>query len=139
MILIVYQACADRLKREIEEFGPDPQFDVIRGKKEEAKEEPEVKEEVSETKLLKPQRRANVHIFFLYLSLFLTFFSNCCSFIIFIIYLQFQAKTAQKGASAEKYQYEIMESSGIDREEIPKFCDPKYWLEVFPPRTQVIF
>jgi leucyl-tRNA synthetase len=100
------KACADRLKREIDEFGTNPDFDVIRGQKEESKEDVvEVKEEVSETKMLKPQRRAN-------------------------------AKTAQKGASAEKYQWEIMESSGIAREEIPKFCDPKYWLEVFPPRTQ---
>jgi leucyl-tRNA synthetase len=98
------KACADRLKREIDEYGINPQFDEIRAnKKEESKDE--VKEEVSEAKMLKPQRRAN-------------------------------AKTAQKGASAEKFQWEIMESSGIEREEIPKFCDPKYWLEVFPPRTQ---
>jgi len=101
------KACADRLKREIDEFGTNPQFDLIRANKAESKEETEdVKvEEISESKLLKPQRRAN-------------------------------AKTAQKGASAEKYQWEIMESSGIPREEIPKFCDPYYWLEVFPPRTQ---
>jgi leucyl-tRNA synthetase len=34
-----------------------------------------------------------------------------------------------KGAS----QYEIMLKNGISETEIPKFQDPKYWLEYFPP------
>ncbi|PCH43011.1 leucyl-tRNA synthetase [Wolfiporia cocos MD-104 SS10] len=45
---------------------------------------------------------------------------------------------AKKGKVAAKatglqYQFQIMESMGIHREEIHKFADPYYWLEYFPP------
>jgi leucyl-tRNA synthetase len=30
-------------------------------------------------------------------------------------------------------QFEILKQIGISDEEIPKFVDPKYWLEFFPP------
>jgi leucyl-tRNA synthetase len=32
-----------------------------------------------------------------------------------------------------KSQFEIMKGMGISAEEIPKFADPSYWLEYFPP------
>ena len=46
--------------------------------------------------------------------------------------------TAKKGkASAKtikaKYQFQIMLSQGLPREEIHRFADPAYWLEFFPP------
>lgn len=31
-------------------------------------------------------------------------------------------------------QYEILLQNGIDEAEIPKFVDPTYWLEFFPPQ-----
>ncbi|KAL6308866.1 leucine-tRNA ligase [Sparassis latifolia] len=45
---------------------------------------------------------------------------------------------AKKGKIAAKatglqYQYQIMESMGIQRSEIKKFADPYYWLQYFPP------
>ncbi|EPY50222.1 cytoplasmic leucine-tRNA ligase Lrs1 [Schizosaccharomyces cryophilus OY26] len=43
-----------------------------------------------------------------------------------------KSKAASKTA-AVKYQFQIMESLGIPRNEISKFADAKYWLEYFPP------
>ncbi|KAH9929466.1 leucine-tRNA ligase [Fomitopsis serialis] len=48
------------------------------------------------------------------------------------------ADKAKKGKVAAKatglqYQFQIMESMGIPREEIPKFADPYYWPKYFPP------
>ena len=31
-------------------------------------------------------------------------------------------------------QHDILKQIGITDEEIPKFSDPKYWLEFFPPQ-----
>jgi leucyl-tRNA synthetase len=33
----------------------------------------------------------------------------------------------------EKTQFEILTQLGIEKSEIPKFTDPLYWLEYFPP------
>lgn len=38
---------------------------------------------------------------------------------------------------ALKYQFQIMESIGVPREEIKKFADPYYWLTYFPPICMV--
>ncbi|KAG8986294.1 cytosolic leucyl tRNA synthetase [Tulasnella sp. 427] len=48
---------------------------------------------------------------------------------------------AKKGKVAAKatgltYQFQIMESIGVPREEIKKFADPYYWLHYFPPITK---
>ncbi|KAG8898852.1 cytosolic leucyl tRNA synthetase, partial [Tulasnella sp. 408] len=48
---------------------------------------------------------------------------------------------AKKGKVAAKatgltYQFQIMESIGVPREEIKKFADPYYWLQYFPPITK---
>jgi leucyl-tRNA synthetase len=45
---------------------------------------------------------------------------------------------AQKGKAAAKqvkmkYQFQILQSIGIPKEEIHLFADPQYWLEFFPP------
>lgn len=36
---------------------------------------------------------------------------------------------------AGKYQWQIMQSLGLQDEEIRKFADTDYWLEYFPPRA----
>ena len=38
---------------------------------------------------------------------------------------------------ALKYQFQIMESIGVHREDIKKFADPYYWLTYFPPICMV--
>lgn len=51
---------------------------------------------------------------------------------------KFKAKkskaVAKQGKS--KYQFQIMQQSGIDLAEIPKFADADYWLEYFPPLVE---
>ena len=49
---------------------------------------------------------------------------------------------AKKGKLVAKstghtYQFQIMESIGIPREDIKKFADPYFWLEFFPPICKV--
>ncbi|KIJ34886.1 hypothetical protein M422DRAFT_262845 [Sphaerobolus stellatus SS14] len=46
-----------------------------------------------------------------------------------------KGKIAAK-ATGHTYQFQIMESIGVPREEIKKFADPAYWLEYFPPIAQ---
>ena len=43
----------------------------------------------------------------------------------------------QAKSTGHKYQFQIMESIGVPREEIKKFADPYYWLTYFPPITIV--
>lgn len=43
-----------------------------------------------------------------------------------------QAKTGNMAS-----QFKIMESIGIPVDEIPKFSDPQYWLDYFPPKAIV--
>ncbi|KAH9948478.1 leucine-tRNA ligase [Amylocystis lapponica] len=46
-----------------------------------------------------------------------------------------KGKVAAK-ATGLQYQFQIMESTGTPRSEIPKFADTAYWLEYFPPICQ---
>lgn len=46
-----------------------------------------------------------------------------------------KAKAVQKAGKA-KYQFQIMEQSGIPKDIIHKFADPLYWLEYFPALCQ---
>ncbi|MBW0467490.1 hypothetical protein O181_007205 [Austropuccinia psidii MF-1] len=39
----------------------------------------------------------------------------------------------QAKSTGLQYQFQIMESIGIKRQDIPKFADPQYWLTYFPP------
>lgn len=55
-----------------------------------------------------------------------------------------QVGKATKGKVAAKatgltYQFQIMESIGVLREEVKKFADPYYWLSYFPPICKVCF
>ncbi|CAD6188440.1 unnamed protein product [Caenorhabditis auriculariae] len=43
-----------------------------------------------------------------------------------------KSKVIAKSGNA-KYQWQIMQSLGLDDEEIKKFSDPNYWLNYFPP------
>ena len=52
------------------------------------------------------------------------------------------ADKAKKGKVAAKatglqYQFQIMETMDIPREEIKKFADPYYWLKYYPPICMV--
>lgn len=42
------------------------------------------------------------------------------------------SKVAAKTGGAT-YQWQIMQSMGLEDEEIAKFADPMYWLQYFPP------
>ncbi|KAF7257889.1 hypothetical protein EG68_04670 [Paragonimus skrjabini miyazakii] len=42
-----------------------------------------------------------------------------------------KSKAAAKSGDS-KFQWQIMESLGLNRDEIPKFKDPSYWLKFFP-------
>ncbi|KAF2262028.1 leucyl-tRNA synthetase [Lojkania enalia] len=90
------KACADKLAREIEMFGPN--F-------EEYKEE-EVTEEIPAP--IQSVTKEDV-----------TKFASK------------KGKTAAKSVKA-KYQFQIMLSLGIPREEIKKFADSRHWIDVFP-------
>ncbi len=35
-----------------------------------------------------------------------------------------------------KYQWQIMQSMGMDHEEIRRFADPAHWLDYFPPHCK---
>lgn len=55
-----------------------------------------------------------------------------------------QVGKATKGKLAAKstgltYQFQIMESIGVPREEAKKFADPYHWLSYFPPICKVSF
>ena len=55
-----------------------------------------------------------------------------------------QVGKATKGKVAAKatgltYQFQIMESIGVPREQVKKFADPYYWLSYFPPICKVCF
>ncbi|XP_049764859.1 leucine--tRNA ligase, cytoplasmic [Schistocerca cancellata] len=93
------KACADKLKREMEEFGYPPNFpsDDI---------SPIVKAAELEDNVLKDKSKGK------------------------------KSKATAK-AGAAKYQWQIMQSLGLDDEEIKKFADPLYWLDYFPPLAVV--
>lgn len=46
--------------------------------------------------------------------------------------IKFQSKAVAKTGTA-KYQWQIMQSLGLNDEEIKKFADAAYWLDYFPP------
>ena len=43
-----------------------------------------------------------------------------------------KGKLAAK-STGHTYQFQILESIGVPREDVKKFADPYYWLEYFPP------
>lgn len=47
------------------------------------------------------------------------------------------SKAAAKAGSSTSYQWQIMESIGVPREDIHLFADPQYWLTYFPPYVKM--
>lgn len=46
------------------------------------------------------------------------------------------SKTKTKG-TGKKYQWQIMQSLGIEDEDIPKFAEAQHWIDYFPPRCEL--
>ncbi|KAL1110265.1 hypothetical protein AAG570_008342 [Ranatra chinensis] len=88
------KACADKLKREMEQFGFPPNFSY--DTKESVNKEGETDSLIIDKSKGKKSKAS--------------------------------AKTVNS-----KYQWEIMQSLGLDDEEIRKFADESYWLDYFPP------
>ncbi|CAB4487625.1 leucine-tRNA ligase [Rhizophagus irregularis] len=91
------KACADKLSREIEKFGPNFKL-------------PEIDEGVKSLDLNSSSHDP----------------SGSSSKV-----MQKKGKVASK-STGQKYQFQIMKSSGVPDEEIPKFADAKYWVYYFP-------
>jgi len=113
------KACADKLARELEIYGPTgptpPSEEELAKKKEEMKEELKASmEEPSKaskpTPAKKPKKEATTPG---------DFHSH-------------KSKAVAKSGPA-KTQWDIMRSIGLSDEMIVKFTDPLYWLEYFPP------
>lgn len=91
------KACADKLKREMEQFGYPPQFPDARCQEE----QPKMKE-VSSEAMFKDKSKGK------------------------------KSKAMAKSGGA-KYQWQIMESLGMDAEEIKQFASSDHWINYFPP------
>ncbi|ANB13442.1 leucine--tRNA ligase CDC60 [Sugiyamaella lignohabitans] len=101
------KACADKLTREIEQFGEN--FENAPTPEEEAA-VAAAAEEAEKSK--KPATKTDPSKF-----------------------TAKKSKAVAKQGRA-KYQFEIMLQLGIPREEVSKFADPFYWVEYFPPLCQ---
>jgi leucyl-tRNA synthetase len=107
------KACADKLKREMEEFGFPPQFPAA------------VEETVEAITDSAPKDKSKGKI------KILTNIMLCIEFLL-ILYLGKKSKLVAKTGSA-KYQWQIMTSLGLDDNKIKPFADADYWLRFFPP------
>ncbi|XP_059614194.1 leucine--tRNA ligase, cytoplasmic [Phlebotomus argentipes] len=87
------KACADKLKREIKEFGCPPKFPEAVEEQESVQERDVVPKDKSKGK---------------------------------------KSKAVAKTGSA-KYQWQIMQSLGLEDDEISKFAESEHWLDYFPP------
>jgi len=114
------KACADKLKREMADFGYPPKFptDVIESAPQESKEDQLTKD--------KSKGKKVAFSVFKIVDLFRDFAR------IVVPMICFQSKAVAKTGSA-KYQWQIMQSLGLPDEEIRKFADESYWLGYFPP------
>ncbi|KYQ94208.1 leucyl-tRNA synthetase [Tieghemostelium lacteum] len=98
------KVCADKLKKEIEEFGCPPVFpveteeDIQKAKEEKQKQQQNQPTQLADQKQYKAKKTKAV---------------------------------SKQGAGAR--QWNIMKSLDIPDEEIPKFADTAYWLNYFPP------
>ncbi|GJD05698.1 Leucine--tRNA ligase, cytoplasmic [Galdieria sulphuraria] len=100
------QACADRLRKEIEAFGCPPLFP------EDLQEQCEVATNASEQpqQQYQPVDKADP-----------TKFTSS------------KSKASSKKAGNIVRQWKILESLGVPCDLVPKFADPLYWLQYFPP------
>jgi leucyl-tRNA synthetase len=116
------KACADKLKREMDDFGNPPNFSVV--DTEASRELEELEKEVEEISIKDKSKSKKV----LFQEIFQLFFSMKNQ------NLRFKSKVAAKTANF-KYQWEIMRSLGVDDSEIEKFADATYWIKYFSPKA----
>lgn len=97
------KACADKLKREMEEFGFPPKFDSTPDEeKVDAKKSVEELQQATKEIEIKDKSKST------------------------------RSKAVSKTANL-KYQWLIMQSLGLSDEEIKLFANPHYWIEYFSP------
>ena len=110
------KACADKLKREMEDFGYPPKFP-----------DP-VEEVVVEEKPDAPKDKSKGGLLF-----FLNLLPTCARNVLKSkLYAGKKSKLVAKSGGA-KYQWQIMQSLGLKDDEIKPFADADYWLRFFPP------
>eukprot|EP00466_Bigelowiella_natans_P016187 jgi/Bigna1/54300/estExt_Genewise1Plus.C_310109 len=97
-------ACAEKLEKEIKQFGNPPQFPVEEDKPEEKKDEG------------KKGRMCS--------SLFL---------LIYYVGKGKKKGKAAKKKSKKKFQWQILEEMNVPKDVLAKFKDPQQWLSYFPP------
>eukprot|EP00897_Mesotaenium_endlicherianum_P004099 jgi/Mesen1/3717/ME000202S02808 len=102
-------ACADRLAREVEQFGSPPQFPPPPPEDEDTAGAPLPSSEPKAPAQQQEQNGGEP-----------------------VKFKGKKSKAAAKTGNA-KYQWQIMQSLGISDEEILKFRDPAHWLVYFPP------
>lgn len=128
------KACADKLKREVEDFGYPPHFpndgDDDDGLPAKEKDAIEIIKDKSKGKKV---RWFDVWSLKVFSALKSGFGVSFLEEILIYIWkrLCLQSKAVAKAGSA-KYQWEIMQSLGMEDSEIVKFTDAKHWLSYFP-------
>lgn len=121
------KACADKLKREMEDFGYPPNFEKAEAEAaaEAACKVDEVEEEVKELEIKDKSKSKKVNRF---IWIFWTDFRG----FLFIFYSIWKSKVVAKTGSY-KYQWQIMKSLGLSDEEIKEFAQPIHWIRYFSP------
>ena len=114
------KACADKLKREMEDYGCPPVFP--------AEEEEEAPKEEDREPIIKVNHNCTLFHFSQIIH------STPCPSILQDKSKSKKTKLKAKAGTA-KFQWQIMQSLGMSDEEIPKFADASFWLEYFPPRA----
>lgn len=103
------QAAANKLKREIEDYGLDNlkagNFDVLEAGKDLSK--LQLERDETETDPGANKAKGNK--------------------------TKLMAKTGNQKGKRAKTQWEILQMCDVSNDEIPNFCDPQYWLHYFPP------
>lgn len=115
------QACADKLKREMQDFGFPPVFPV---------EQEEKEEEKSDTPVIQDKAKGK--------KVWIGLTEHCVQTVsknIVVVFFLLQSKLKAKSAGF-KYQWQIMQSLGMEDDEIKLFADPAYWLSYFPPHCK---
>ena len=112
------QACADKLKREMQDFGFPPVFPV---------EQEEKEEEKSDTPVIQDKAKGK--------KVWIGLTEHCVQTVSKNIVCFLQSKLKAKTAGF-KYQWQIMQSLGLTDDEIRPFAEPAHWLGYFPPHCK---
>ncbi|MCO5586503.1 hypothetical protein L7F22_040443 [Adiantum nelumboides] len=112
------KACADKLKREIEQFGNPPQFPADQEMKDVANQQPNAACRYTGLDMAAEAKSIDVGNYVPRANKKKGYKSK--------------KSKAEAKSDGEAYQWQIMSSLGIPPEEIPSFRDPTYWLTYFP-------